>query len=107
MDRLEATKKMRGDLSPIDGAASNPSAPEARDTAAYAAEDYRQYLRRRFGEGVPEKEVEAFEAVFRVACRHAEHIEAMRVALRAGSAEGQRRKATAYKAVSSGGGGSL
>jgi hypothetical protein len=76
-----------------DGAATKPPAPEE------AAEVYRRDLRHRFGEGVPEREVEAFEAVFRVARQHVEHTEAMRTAmkaaLRTGAAEGQRRKAAA------------
>lgn len=73
--------------------------PKLRKTSdrskSRASEEYRQCLEARHGVHVPEREVEAFEAVFCVALKRPSHAEAMLTAVRAGAAEGQRRNRAA------------
>jgi hypothetical protein len=87
-----------------DGAEAATPDPQEDDTKR-AAENYRQDLRQRYGPGVPEREIEAFAAVFPVARWYAEHTEAMHTALRAGASEGQRRKAVSQNRAADGAGG--
>jgi phage portal protein BeeE len=70
-----------------------PALTQAEIQARREAEQHRQNLEARYGGEVLEREVEAFEAVFRVARQHAEHAETMRAALRSGISEGRRRQA--------------
>jgi len=59
------------------------------------ASDYRDYLRERFGEGVPKRKVAAFELVYRIALRFPECWEDIYAAGKAGTEEGQERRTAA------------
>ena len=75
-----------------DGASSLPPArpSEVKGRAATAKASYREHLRRRCGEDVPEAVVEAFEKAYELGREQPDQIEALITGLRAGTCDKQR-----------------